>query len=197
MSKTRNTEIAASPPVSTVPTPAAPLTPEQQLAADITANFGSDIMGRIPGLMIFHPDKARFVRARKGFYRPGLVKSSNAAAESSGELQGVPALDAEKGKKRAQYIDSYSLLVDAMTMGLKNLVFTLDTLRWEAALQSLQALQIARSLVRDPNSTLANHLDSMEEEVKRKLKKAKQAPPATPTTPVPTPPQATAPNAAT
>jgi hypothetical protein len=206
MTQPVNTQVTTSPPGSTDPGSGTSSTdiPLPQLASEITATIQGGI-ARVPGLLIAHPVMAKYLRVRQSFYQPDLINSAATAVESEANLQAVPTLDPATSKKRLEYIVAFSALEEAMARGLENVRFTLASMKWDATLTALQTYEIAKSLVRDPKSTLAAHVTSMAKVVKRRLRKAAAvpAPPTTPTTPttpashtVPQLPQATAQTAA-
>ncbi len=183
MNQSVNPAVVAIPPVSTDPasSPSPTVTYYQQVASEIVATIEA-ALARMPRLQIAHPAKARYLRFRQRFYSPVLITTAAVAVESNPELQDINLLDAEAGRSNLQYVEAFSELEAAVTRSLGNIRFTLQSVKWETTLRALQTYQIAKTMVRDPNSTLAAHVASMKKVVSRRQRRA-AATPASPTVP--------------
>jgi hypothetical protein len=188
MTQQGNTQVATSPPASTGPASGSSptVTHHEQVASGIIGTIVGG-MALMPDLLVAHPVKAKYLRTRQRFYTPDLITSSAVSVESDTELQGVPSLDAATARDRLQYIEAYSALEDVLKRALGNVSFTLQSKKWEATLQALKTYGMAKTLVRDPNSTLAAHVVKMGKVIQHMRRPRKvAAPPATPSSP-PTP----------
>jgi hypothetical protein len=192
MTQNVNTQVTTTPPAPNDPGggSAPTVTRYQQLALAAAATCDGAI-SQMPQLQIAIPAKTKFFRSRQRLYSPDLITASVVAVESDPELQGVNRLNAGTGRDRLQAIEAYTELKASLTRSLGNVSFTLDSLKYEATLQALQTYEMAKSMVRDPNSTLGVHVASMAKVIKR-LQRRGLAAPKTPTA-LTTPPAPTTP----
>jgi hypothetical protein len=186
MSKTKAAGDVPQVPVDPVPPVQTPtITHYQQIAENLSKAI-DDMLVLIPSLVEPHPSTTGFVRTHQNVPLE-FIATAIAAVEANPELQGPGSFNVTEARDTLQFIDAFRPMKDRLNAAARNLSFSIDTRRANAATGALQVYAVAKGIARAPQSTtVASHVSNLKRDLGRAGRGGRKKTP-TPGTPAPTP----------
>jgi phosphoenolpyruvate carboxylase len=181
-------QVPADPAPAQTPT----ITHYQQIAENL-AKAIDDMLALIPSLVEPHPSTTGFVRTHQNVPIE-FIATAIAAVEANPELQGPGSFNVTEARDALQFIDAFRPMKDRLNAAARNLSFSIDTRKANAATGALQVYAVAKGIARAPlSTTVASHVSNLRRDLGKARGGRKKTP--TPGTPAPTPAPAPVPTA--
>lgn len=143
----------------------------QQIAAQVSAAITAAFADIAP-LEKPHPSRRHFVRANAAV-RTNFIAVVIAAVEAIPELQGV-RFDADDARDALQFGEAFRPIVDQLEVLARELKFTIDARKANAAQGALNVYAAAKRYARDPKSELTSATEIMCRELGRTYPRPKE-----------------------
>jgi len=149
------------------------------IAAQVQAVLDT-IPGQIPGFSIYHVDNAGYVKGHQAVSLK-FISTVVAGVNASPDLQSLDRIDVSQAKDTLQFINAFSPIVDRLNTLTRNLKYTMDARKADAAAQALEVYNLAKGLGRSiAGADIAALAGNMKRDLNRKggSKKDDPQPPA-------------------